>query len=141
MNMMQKKDYLQKEIVNYLIVGILTTVVSLGVYFGCKFVFCDSQNAVQLQVSNIVSWIAAVTFAYYANRKYVFKSKDKNVLKEMIIFYESRLVTLFADMVCMFVMVTIIGINDIIAKAVVQVIVTVGNYVSSKILVFKEKST
>ena len=44
-----------KEIVNYLIVGVLTTVVSLGVYYACVLTFLNPENAIQLQVANIIS--------------------------------------------------------------------------------------
>ena len=71
-----------KEIINYLIFGVLTTVISLIVYYLTVLTFLDPENAIQLQIANILSWIAGVTFAYFTNRKYVFKSKEKNMLKE-----------------------------------------------------------
>ena len=128
-----------KEIVNYLIVGGLTTVVSLGVYYGCVLTILDPEVAVQLQAANIISWIAAVTFAYFTNRKFVFESKNENKLKEAAAFYGSRVTTLLVDMGCMFLMVTLLGLNDKIAKLIVQVIVTVANYVLSKFIVFRKK--
>ena len=127
-----------KEIVNYLIVGGLTTVVSLGVYYGCVLTILDPEVAVQLQAANINSWIAAVTFAYFTNRKFVFESKNENKLKEAAAFYGSRVTTLLVDMGCMFLMVTLFGWNDKIAKLIVQVIVTVANYVLSKFIVFRK---
>ena len=127
-----------KEIVNYLIVGGLTTVVSLGVYYGCVLTILDPEVAVQLQAANIISWIAAVTFAYFTNRKFVFESKIENKLKEAAAFYGSRVTTLLVDMGCMFLMVTLFGWNDKIAKLIVQVIVTVANYVLSKFIVFRK---
>ncbi|MDD7077369.1 MAG: GtrA family protein [Lachnospiraceae bacterium] len=127
-----------KEIVNYLIVGGLTTVVSLGVYYGCVLTILDPEVAVQLQAANIISWIAAVTFAYFTNRKFVFESKNENKLKEAAAFYGSRVTTLLMDMGCMFLMVTLLGWNDKIAKLIVQVIVTVANYVLSKFIVFRK---
>ena len=128
-----------KEIVNYLIVGGLTTVVSLGVYYGCVLTILDPEVAVQLQAANIISWIAAVTFAYFTNRKFVFESKNENKLKEAAAFYGSRVTTLLVDMGCMFLMVTLLGWNDKNAKLIVQVIVTVANYVLSKFIVFRKK--
>ena len=127
-----------KEIVNYLIVGGLTTVVSLGVYYGCVLTILDPEVAVQLQAANIISWIAAVTFAYFTNRKFVFESKNENKLKEAAAFYGSRVTTLLVDMGCMILMVTLFGWNDKIAKLIVQVIVTVANYVLSKFIVFRK---
>lgn len=127
------------EIVRYLIVGVLTTIVSLGAYYGCVFTFLNPKSALQLQLANVLSWIVAVTFAYVMSRIYVFQSKRKNVLQEIVSFYSSRLLTLFMDMAIMFVMVTLLGINDKIAKLVVQVVVTVANYVFSKIFVFRRE--
>ena len=127
------------EIVRYLIVGILTTIVSLGTYYGCVFTFLNPENALQLQLANILSWIIAVTFAYAMSRIYVFQSKQENILREMAEFYSSRLLTLFMDMAIMFIMVTLCRVNDKLAKLVVQVVVTVANYVFSKIFVFRRE--
>lgn len=129
-----------KEVINYLIVGVLTTVVSLGVYYGSVFTILDPNDAFQLQIANILSWIAAVTFAYFTNRKYVFESENANVLLEAVKFYLSRVSTLLMDMAIMFVGVTVLNFDDKIVKIVVQVIVMVANYVFSKLFVFaKEK--
>jgi len=128
-----------KELINYLIVGVLTTVVSLGTYYGCVLTFLDPQSAIELQIANILSWIAAVTFAYFTNRKYVFESTESNMVKEATKFYASRLSTLVMDMVIMFVGVTWLGFSDKIMKLVVQVVVTIANYVISKFLVFKKE--
>lgn len=130
-----------KELINYLIVGVLTTVVSLGTYYACVFTFLDPQSAVQLQVANILSWIAAVTFAYFTNRKYVFESTNNNMMQEALKFYASRLSTLGMDMVIMFVGVTLLSFDDKIMKLIVQVVVTIANYVISKFLVFKQDKT
>ena len=127
-----------KELISYLIVGGLTTVVSLGVYYGCVLTFLDPEVAVQLQAANVLSWIAAVTFAYFTNRKYVFESKNENRLQEAAAFYGSRVTTLLLDMLCMFLMVTLMGWNDKVAKLIVQVLVTVANYILSKFLVFRK---
>ena len=128
-----------EEIINYLIVGGLTTVVSLGTYYLCVYTFLNPDNALQLQIANIISWICAVTFAYFTNRTFVFKSKRTDKLKEAISFYGSRVATLLMDMGIMFLFVTVLHFNDKIMKLVVQVIVTVLNYVFSKLLVFKNK--
>ena len=127
-----------RELISYLIVGGLTTVVSLGTYYGCTLTVLDAAVPLQLQAANVLSWIAAVTFAYFTNRKYVFESRNQNMLKEAGAFYASRLSTLLMDMGLMFLMVTILGWDDKIAKLIVQVVVTVANYVISKFFVFKK---
>ena len=130
-----KKNY--GEIIRYLIVGVLTTVVSLGVYYVCVLTFLNPQSALQLQAANVLSWIAAVTFAYITRRIYVFQSKCKDWLQEAAAFYSSRLLTLFMDMAIMFVVVTLCGMNDKLGKLVVQVVVTIANYIFSKLFVFR----
>lgn len=137
--MIQKLYRKYHEIINYLIVGILTTVVSLGVYYFCVVTFLDPDNGLQLQIANVISWIAAVTFAYFTNRKYVFASRNPNKMREAFAFFLSRVSTLLIDMGVMFLAVTLGGMNDKIAKLISQVIVTIANYLFSKFFVFNKK--
>ena len=127
-----------KELINYIIVGLLTTIVSLVAYYGLVLTVLDPQDSLQLQLANVLSWIAAVTFAYVTNRKYVFESTSKNIATEALRFYLSRVATLLIDMSIMFVGVTLLSFNDKTMKIFVQVVVTVANYIFSKIFVFKK---
>lgn len=128
-----------EEIINYLIVGVLTTVVSLVVYYLCTATFLNPENEVQLQIANIISWVISVAFAYITNRLFVFKSKEKNIVREATSFVGSRVISLLMDMFIMFVIVSILHLNDKIGKLVSQVIVIVANYILSKLFVFKSK--
>lgn len=128
-----------KEIVNYLIVGGLTTILALAVYYGCVYTFLNPEDKIQLQIANILSWIAGVIFAYFTNRKFVFESKEKNQIKEAGKFASSRLITLLMDMIVMYIFVTRLKWNDKIMKLVSTIIVTISNYVLSKLFVFKKK--
>lgn len=126
-----------KEMIRYIIVGGLTTIVSLISYYICVLTFLNPEDPFQLQVANILSWIAAVAFAYFANRKFVFESKNADIAKEAGSFVLSRVGTLLMDMAIMFIIVTIFQMNDKIAKLLVQVVVMIANYVFSKLFVFK----
>ena len=128
-----------QQIINYLIVGILTTLVSLSTYYICVLTFFDPKNALELQITNIISWVCAVSFAYITNKVLVFKSRTNNLIKEIISFVSARILTLILDMLIMFIMVTALGINDKVSKLFVQVIVTILNYVFSKLFVFRKK--
>ena len=128
-----------KEIINYLIVGGLTTVVSMAIFYGSTWTFLDGNDAFELQVANVISWVGAVLFSYFANRVFVFESKEKNIFKELMAFLSSRVVTLLLDMGTMFVLSTLLHINYNFSKIVAMVLVTVGNYVISKVFVFKKK--
>ena len=137
---MIKKYYLKyKEIINYLIFGILTTIVSLLTYYILVLTLLNPSNPIELQIANIISWITCVTFAYITNRIYVFNSKNKNITKEFIKFYSSRLTTLFLDMLIMFIFVTKLQLNDKIIKIIIQLLIIILNYILSKRLVFKKK--
>jgi putative flippase GtrA len=129
-----------KEIINYLIVGVLTTIVSLGVYYGSVLTFLNPDNSLQLQIANVLSWVAGVIFAYFTNRKFVFESKAENKLKEAGSFVLSRLITLFMDMAIMFVGVSLLHGNDKIMKLISQVVITISNYIFSKVFVFRKNN-
>ena len=128
-----------KEIFSYLVVGVLTTVVSFVTYFILTRTFLDPNNAIKLQIANIISWIAAVTFAYITNRIFVFESKNKNIFLEVLLFVLARVLSLAMDMGCMFIVVTLLKYSDLIGKLVSQVVVTIANYVFSKLIVFRQK--
>ncbi|MDD6186873.1 MAG: GtrA family protein, partial [Oscillospiraceae bacterium] len=125
------KNY--EEIINYLIVGVMTTVVSLIFYYISTRTFLDPEIPIQLQIANLIKWVTGVTFAYVTNKIFVFKSKRKDYLKEFATFASSRVRTLLLDMAVMYIMVTVMGIYDLIATLVSQVLVTVGNYILSKL--------
>lgn len=128
-----------EEVIRYLIIGILTTIVSLATYYILTFTVLDPKVSIQLQITNVISWIVSVTFAYFTNRKYVFKLKEKKNIKEASKFYLSRLSTLLLDMLLMQIFVIRLKFNDKIIKLIVQFVVIVLNYVLSKFLVFKSK--
>ena len=121
------------EVINYLFIGGCTTVISILSYALFAKV-CDFD----LVVSNVLSWIIAVLFAYFTNRVIVFNSKNKNYLKEFISFTGSRVITLILDTLLMILFVRSLGMNDMIAKLIVQIVVIIGNYLISKLLVFKK---
>ena len=121
------------EVINYLFIGGCTTIISILSYALFAKVF-----NLDLVVSNILSWVISVLFAYFTNRVIVFNSKNKNYLKEFISFTGSRVITLVLDTLLMILFVKSIGMNDMIAKIIVQVVVIIGNYLISKLLVFKK---
>jgi len=133
----------QKEVINYLIFGVLATIVNLGVKYLLLFTILDAANPVQLQIAVVISWIVACIFAYFTNRTIVFKSKSTEILKEAISFFAARLITLGMEMIIMFIFVTALGLNSdlwvAIWSLVAQAVVIVSNYVFSKLIIFKKK--
>jgi len=130
-----------REQINYLIVGGLTTVVSLVTYWLCVSILLNAEDPLQLQVANVISWICAVTFAYFTNRRFVFFSQEQNRIREAGKFFLSRLTTLAMEMAIMALGVSVLRINDKVVKLVAQIIIIIANYVLSKLLVFRREST
>lgn len=127
-----------KELIHYLVVGGLTTLVSLGTYYGLVLTVLNPEKPVQLQLANVISWICCVTFAYFTNRIFVFESRNPNLIKEALAFYMSRISTLIMDMGLMFLLVTLFGFNDKLIKLLLQLLITAANYLLSKFLVFSK---
>ena len=128
-----------KGIINYLIFGVLTTIVNLVTFFVLTNTIFNPDNSVQLQIATIIAWIVGVAFAYLTNRKYVFESNNGNIKKEVCSFVIARLATLFLEMGIMYLGVSVLKYDHMIIKIIANVIVIVSNYVFSKIFVFKKK--
>ena len=121
-----------KEIINYIIVGGCTTVVSIVSYYLFRLIISN------YLVCTILSWVVAVLFAYVTNRIFVFESIDKNIIVEFIKFVMARVLSLLSELLVMFILVDLIRVDDKIAKIIVQFIVLVLNYIFSKVFVFRK---
>ena len=158
-----------REIVMYLVFGVLTTLVGWAVYFAVlwawKGIFSlpvdDTSSGMYIAgytVAQVIQWIAAVLFAFFTNRKWVFTSADRGIRMsvQLLKFSSGRVITFLIDYaVTLFVAmgaaallpaltsVELIGrewnLCEIGAKVLAAVIVIVCNYVFSKIFVFKSK--
>ena len=151
-----------REIIVYLIFGVLTTLVSMGVYFGillfaehvCKISPNESIFNIIRLVAQIVQWIAGVLVAFFTNKKWVFNAsgttKDETA-KELSKFALGRVGTLGLDTVLTFGTVWLLGaLNyvpfkfiltftaDLWSKIVASVVVISANYIISKFIVFKK---
>jgi len=124
-----------REAVSYLIVGASTTVVNFAVYLLTRNVF-----GVVYLGANAIAWVAAVLFAYFANRVWVFRSDNANIIRELLAFALSRVFSLALETGSLYASVTLLNINDIIAKIAIAVIVVACNYITGKWLVFKKSS-
>lgn len=130
-----------QEIINYLIIGVLTTLVSIFTYFILSLIL-DINNNILFIFANIISWICAVVFAYITNKRFVFNSATfnrKEEIKLFSMFVSSRITTLLIELIFMFLTVKVLLLNDKISKVIAQIIVIILNYIISKIFVFKKK--
>lgn len=127
---------MDREVLAYLFFGVLTTAVSLISYAVPVALGMDALAA------NIISWILAVLFAYVTNRRWVFHSEARALrerVREIVSFYGGRLFTLVMEEVILFVCIKLLHQNEYLVKIFAQVLVMVGNYVISKVFVFRTK--
>ncbi len=132
-----------REILVYLIVGGLTTVVAWGCKFLWNFLFYAGTKLPtvgQNTVLSVVENVSGIAFAYPTNRKWVFQSKNPNILSEFTGFVGSRLATWIMGWLLNMLMVNVLGISVFISTIVVGVLVVIGNYVFSKLFVFRKKA-
>lgn len=130
------KKLTNKEILAYLIFGILTTAIDWLVYIGLEPTGLSESNR------TLIAWIAAVIFAFITNKIFVFEStnfKIKFILKEFIAFTSSRIATGVFTWLGMLIFAEKLNINDKLTKAVLSVVVVVMNYILSKCFIFNNK--
>ncbi len=128
-----------REIVAYLIVGVLTTIVSWVACFLAETMGLDADISWQNGLINTIGWVAGVIFGYVTNRRYVFHSTNPRIWREFAQFSGARISTLFLDIAVMYVTVNMFGMDYWVAKiGISAVLVTVANYVFSKLFVFKK---
>lgn len=121
---------------SYLIVGICTTVVNYLIYTPLIFFFPFFKENYQL--ANVIAWVGAVAFSYFANGSFVYQSTTKRDWKEAGSFALSRVFSLVLETLLLALMVELLHLDELIAKLAVSVVTVVVNYLTGK-LVFKKR--
>lgn len=126
-----------REIINYLIFGVATTVVNIVVFF-----LFDTILSVPYLIANAIAIILSILFAFFTNKKYVFKSQAtsrQDSWEEFVRFVSFRVLSGLFDMLSMWLLVDLLLFGTNLAKILTQFIVVVLNYVFSKFFVFKQE--
>ncbi len=145
------KKIINREMFDYIVFGVLATVVSLVTFwlfdkiFGSKFAL----------ISNILSWIITVTFAFFTNKFFVFHSKSmerKTLVKEIVSFTGARLFSLGFEEAGIFIAQFVFHADKkafldgklsgmMFSKIILSVAVVIMNYIFSKLFIFKDKKS
>jgi len=140
-----------REIIMYLIFGVLTTVVNFVVYFVMPHdetpwftvpIFKWELDVSQWLIANIIAWVAAVIFAFVVNKIFVFEDKNNSfgaVMRQIWQFVSVRIASFLLETLLMWVLINIIHMGTGIAKIPVAVLTVVINYIASKLLIFRKK--
>ena len=124
------------ELVAYLFAGVATTVVNYVVYF-----MATRWMGMGVMAGTWTAWVIAVAFGYVVNKAFVFHTHCQSLgalVKEAVSFVTMRLVSLGMETVLMFVTVELMGLNDLVMKLLVNIVVIIANYVFSKLFIFKK---
>ncbi|MBS0949121.1 GtrA family protein [Weissella minor] len=133
MNLIKK----YQDVLLYLVFGVLTTLVNLVTFY-----VLITFTGLNVQIANVIAWIASVLFAYLTNRTWVFHSTahtPQEIGKEAFAFTSARFTTLLVDMAIVWFGVQLLQQDPFIWKIIDNVIVVILNYILSKVMVFKDK--
>lgn len=122
-----------REQLAYLVVGVCTTLINYVIY-----ALLTEGLRLHYIASNVIGWVAAVTFSYFANGKWVYRSTGRRGWREAAEFVFSRLFSLGLETALLFLLVDLLHMDKLIAKLAVAVIVVAVNYLTG-LLVFKRK--
>lgn len=162
---MKEKFELYREIIIYIIVGLMTTVIAYGIRLGIIYGFAPvfsidlsaegGKAALLRTVAVTIGWVAGVIFAFFTNKSWVFQDKvsgKQAILVQFGKFTLSRVFTYFVEVGLGVGVPALLGVlgykpftiiltfdADLIATGVSVVLVTILNYILSKLLVFKKK--
>lgn len=125
-----------KELLWYIFFGICTTLINI-----ISFYLLD-KIGINVYLNNFIAWIISVLFAFITNKLYVFRSMSmkKNIfIKEIISFFFFRILSLGIDMIGMYICISLINLNKLLSKIIINIIVIISNYIFSKMFIFKKK--
>ena len=128
------------ETISYVLCGAATTAVNYAVYFLVRVFFREDYG---ILIAQLISWIAAVIFAYVVNKVFVFDSPGwdrKTLVREFIPFLTARILSFGFDTAFVYITAGILHWNEPLMKVLSSIFVLIANYFASKFIVFKKKT-
>lgn len=131
-----------REIIIYLLIGALTTVVNFAIYLPLLW-----WAKLPASISNAIAWVIVILFAYVTNKLFVFQSKDwsaRVALPEFLKFVGCRIASGVFETVFLALTIDLPQLGDLkwyslTMKLIACIGVVILNYVGSKLLVFRKK--
>ena len=127
---------MNREVVSYLIFGVLTTLVNWIAYWSMVRAGIDYRTA------TAAAWVVSVLFAFVVNKIFVFQSYDLHlrvVKKEIVSFTACRAASGVMELVLMVIMVSWLSMDEYVSKVLVSVFVVIANYGFSKVFIFRKR--
>ncbi len=130
------KKVLTRETMMYIIFGVLTTLVNIGI----SGILAKVLN-VEGNLASTIGIITSILFAYFTNRKWVFNSQAKTMQEKWTEFFKfvlGRGFTMILEVVGVFVLYTVLGLEYMLTKISMTIIVVIINFFISKFFAFKK---
>lgn len=125
-----------REIIVYLVVGGITTLISWGTFW-----LFDRPLGLHYMTCQVLSTVIAILAAFPMNRWLVFPDSEKGfrpLLRQFVSFVSMRVLSFLAESLLLALMVETLHWDEMIVKIVVSVVVVILNYVFSKLLIFRK---
>lgn len=125
-----------KEVILYLIFGVITTLVNIGSFYIMTSCFHLNENT-----ANIIAISLAVLVAYFTNKDLVFHSKADEFGEKLVEFCKfilGRLFTMFVEYIGCALLFKYAPIPSIISKCIITVLVIFLNFFISKFFAFRK---
>ena len=132
------KKFCTKEVILYVVFGILTTLVNIGSFYIMTSLLHFDDN-----FANNIAIVLAVLVAYFTNKDLVFHSEAKGFGERFVEFCKfilGRLLTMFIESIGGSLLFKYVPILPIISKCIITVVVIILNFFISKFFAFKTTS-
>ena len=124
----------RNQAIRYVLWGLISVAVNFATFYTTYHLI-----GIEYQVANIISWVIAVQVAFWVDRLKVFEHHSKHVYREMGKFYGTRVVTYVVEAIILWLLMSVIGSSAVLAKILGQVGAIIGNFLFSKLYVFRNK--
>lgn len=134
---MNKKESISREMIAYLLCGVITTLCNYIVYFLLR-----RYTNVPLVLANVLAFIVAVTQAFFTNKYFVYRRMSSQltiIIQEFISFVSLRVVSMGLETLLLVILVEKLHLWEMGSKLAVSVLVVILNYLFGKFITFRRR--
>lgn len=113
-------------------VGVLNTSISLGVIYICM------RFGIDYKLSNLIGYLVGLVNSFIWNKCWVFGSRDKNVLKEILLFSFSFVICYGLQYMALIVMAEMLSWNQYLSQFFAMGIYTICNFILNRLITFRQ---
>lgn len=127
-----------KELIDYMLFGAGAMLLNFGIFFLLSTII-----GLHYMIANIVAIACAIIFSFFGNKKYVFKKRSAtkgSALREFMLFVTFRAGFILIEMVSLYTLVSIVQLGENSSKLLIEICISIGNFLLSKFVIFKKNN-